>query len=149
MMNKMSSLTFPDGSTYEITDDKARKDITEINNNVNNIGQIVVDESLTVTITSRTTTKIKSVKNLTKGVYIATYRVIGLPQQFVIGTIKKNTDEIAVDCCFSSDQYMSAQSSITAIFTIESTTDEIAFEIMSGTNLENRAGQKIKIMRIA
>ena len=89
MMNKMSSLTFPDGSTYEITDDKARKDITEINNNVNNIGQIVVDESLTVTITSRTTTKIKSVKNLTKGVYIATYRVIGLPQQFVIGTIKK------------------------------------------------------------
>ena len=114
-----------------------------------NIGQIVVDESLTVTIVSRTTTNIKSVKNLTKGVYIATYRVIGLPQQFVIGTIKKNTDEIAVDCCFSSDQYMSAQSSITAIFTIESTTDEIAFEIMSGTNLENRAGQKIKIMRIA
>ena len=32
MMNKMSSITFPDGSNYEITDDKARKDITEINN---------------------------------------------------------------------------------------------------------------------
>lgn len=37
MMNKMSSITFPDGSNYEITDDKARKDITEINNDIDNV----------------------------------------------------------------------------------------------------------------
>ena len=33
----MSSITFPDGSNYELVDDKARKDITELNNNVDNV----------------------------------------------------------------------------------------------------------------
>lgn len=42
-MQKMSSLTFPDGSSYEITDDKARKDITEINNDVD-VMQGAIDE---------------------------------------------------------------------------------------------------------
>lgn len=42
-MQKMSSLTFPDGSSYEITDDKARKDITETNNNVSDV-QGAIDE---------------------------------------------------------------------------------------------------------
>lgn len=42
-MQKMSSLTFPDGSSYEITDDKARKDITEINNDIDNV-QGAIDE---------------------------------------------------------------------------------------------------------
>jgi hypothetical protein len=44
MMNKMSSITFPDGSSYEVTDDKARKDITELNNSLDttneNFGEI-------------------------------------------------------------------------------------------------------------
>ena len=43
MINKMSSITFPDGSNYEITDDKARKDITEINNDIDNV-QGAIDE---------------------------------------------------------------------------------------------------------
>ena len=43
MMNKMSSITFPDGSSYEVTDDKARKDITELNNNANNLQGAIED----------------------------------------------------------------------------------------------------------
>lgn len=43
MMNKMSSITFPDGSSYEVTDDKARKDITELNSNLEATNENVVD----------------------------------------------------------------------------------------------------------
>lgn len=43
MINKMSSITFPDGSSYEVTDDKARKDITELNNDIDNV-QGAIDE---------------------------------------------------------------------------------------------------------
>lgn len=43
MMDKMSSITFPDGSQYEVVDDSARKDIVEINNNANNM-QGAIDE---------------------------------------------------------------------------------------------------------
>lgn len=54
-MQKMSSITFPDGSSYEVTDDKARKDIVDINNNANNM-QGAIDEvkrTLGYTVTSK------------------------------------------------------------------------------------------------
>lgn len=52
MMNKMSSITFPDGSNYEITDDKARKDITEINNDINNVQGAIDDVVRTIGYTA-------------------------------------------------------------------------------------------------
>lgn len=48
MMNKMSSITFPDGSNYEVTDDKARKDIVEINNNVSDMQGAIDEVSRTI-----------------------------------------------------------------------------------------------------
>lgn len=113
------------------------------------IGKIIVDENLSVTVKASTATSIKSLTNLARGTYIATLRAIGSASTYINGAIWVNGVEKDVNVSFSNQSGISSQSSVTSIFNINSKTDTVDFKILSGVDLTNRAGQQIRVMKIA
>ena len=113
-----------------------------------NIGRIILDETLDVTIKAGNITEIKSISNLPKGSYMATFRTIGLPNSYINGSIYVNTVERDVNVSFSNSTVISPQCSISSLININSKTDVIKFKMLSGVDLTNREGQQIRIVRI-
>ena len=113
------------------------------------IGRIIADERLNATSKASVVTILKSISNLPKGTYIATFRTIGMPSSFVNASIWVNAIERDVNVSFSNIATISPQCSATSIFNINAISDVVEFKILSGVDLTNRAGQQIRIVRIA
>lgn len=113
------------------------------------IGRIILDETLNATVKASIPTTIKSISNLPKGSYMATYRTIGTPNSYINGSIFVNSVEKDVNVSFSNNAVISPQCSTSSLININAKSDVIEFKILSGVDLTNRAGQQIRIVRIA
>ena len=120
---------------------------------IDSIGQIITDNTYKVTAKADATaiTEVASFTNLSKGVYMCSFRAIGLPNALVIAQIRKNDIEIdggVGNTYTGANNYNSAQVNISTIFEIHKSTDVISFSIASSVALTDRNGQNIKIVKI-
>ena len=123
--------------------------VADVQTQLNNVGRIVVDEYLSVSISAGAEAVVKSYSGLDVGVYMATFTAVGTSNSMMSAHIYLNNANIQGSRCFSNSSTASAQTNVATIFRITSARDVIHFKAISSAELTNREGQSIKIVRIA
>lgn len=131
--------------------DEVSENIADVQTQIDNIGQIVINENLKATSTATYPAIVKTYtgNDLPKGKYLINFRALGVPQAYIIGWIKKNSVELCSANTFSNITGVSSAVSLNTMFDIENSTDKIELIVQCGDALSNRDGQLVQIMRIA